>query len=56
MGKIKASNLHTTLVLPRTLREEVRQLAENNERTFSAEVRHALRAHVRREQEGAARR
>jgi predicted transcriptional regulator len=41
---------------PLALRDDLRRVAEQSERTMSAEIRHALREHVRKQKEGTARR
>lgn len=41
---------------PLSLRDDLRRMAERSERSVSAEIRHALKEHLARQQEGAARR
>jgi predicted transcriptional regulator len=54
----KDPSLNETFVfkLPSALLNDLRQAAERSERTVSAEIRHALKQHVARQQEGAVKR
>lgn len=46
--------VHLGAQIERSLRDELKALAQANERSVGAEVRLALRAHVERSQQGAA--
>jgi hypothetical protein len=47
------AEIRATFVVPKTLADEFRELANRRERTFSAELRQLMRAEIDREREAA---